>query len=166
MYLELGWRAGQAALDSGFTGGPDDTTGVGEDISGEYLIRVAGSNLLLHADGYGDKLVSTRYQDGDEFNEFELEQEADGAYRILSVGDGDYLSVAGDSGGDRLLSIRNQDDDAFSRFVIERDTGGFYRFRVQASNRYLNVQDGPGGDRLLSTRAPAGSSRFLLEPLL
>jgi hypothetical protein len=131
------------------------------NLSGTWRIKVAATGRHLHADGNGDKLISTRYQPDDNFTRLILSRQSDGTYRIRVMATG--RSLHSDGGGDRLLSTRYQPDDDFTHFRFERFGDGRYRIVVKATGRHLHV-DG-GGDRLVSTRYQPNDTytRFILE---
>jgi hypothetical protein len=138
-------------------------TFVGLTMAQTYQIQVKADGRYLHEDGYGDKLVSTRYQPNDDFTKFIFQRQYDGSYRIKVKASGRYLHD--DGGGDRLLSTRYQPFDDFAKFILDRQNDGSYLIRVKATGRYLH-EDGLG-DRLLSTRYQANDnySRFYLRPV-
>ncbi len=127
---------------------------------GPYRIKVKRTNKYLHEDGRGDKLVSTRAQDRDDYSLFLVEQENDGIYRIKVKGSGRYWHE--DGNGDKLVSTRYQSDDDFTRFYLELQADRSYRIRVKANNHYLHLTT---RDQLVSSRAPIYDdlSRFFFQ---
>ena len=132
--------------------------------AGVYQIVSQASGRHWHEDGGGDRLVSTRYQPGDDYTRFRLEPQAGGAYRIIVPVHGRHLYL--DHDGDALLSTREQPDDTSARFLFDAQPDGSWRIRVQATNHVLHVD--VAGDQLLSTRFQPddGTTRFelLLQP--
>ena len=117
---------------------------------GPYRIMVVANGRVVHADGGGDRLISTRYQVLDEYSSFYIATTGDGVSEIYVRATDRHWHV--DGNGDRLVSTRYQPHDAFTRFRIYKmsDRLGGYRIQVVATGRYLH-EDGLN-DRLLSTR--------------
>lgn len=97
----------------------DDTTRfvLTKQQDGTFTIKVKASGLLLHEDGGGDKLLSTRYQPDDVYTRFQFEQQPDQSYRIKVVGSKRYLRDKKDKDGG-TLGTTDETDDVFSRFVL------------------------------------------------
>ena len=131
------------------------------NFNGVYRIRIKANNTYLHADGFGDKLISTRAQETDDFTRFIFEREPDNSYTIRVKADNLFLHE--DGFGDKLISTRHQPNDDFTRFYIEAEPDGAVRIKVKANDRYWHL-DGMG-DKLLSTRAQETDdfTKFYLE---
>lgn len=126
-----------------------------DDLSqGIWQILVAATGRMLHVDGLGDRLVSTRYQPDDEYTEFRFVPQDDGSYRIRVMATGRFLHA--DGLGDQIISTRYQVFDDYTRFYVERVAADRYRIVIKATGRAWHV-DGTN-DQLLSTRYQPGDA--------
>ncbi|MEM9304576.1 MAG: hypothetical protein AAGE01_20865 [Pseudomonadota bacterium] len=156
-------RFGEAGVQSAFGTGFDATTanlGTFNDHvvvrirfeappapDGVYRLRTEASLSFWHEDGFGDRLVSTRFQTDDAFSRFVLEDRGDGLVGLISRGSGGRLRVDPD---DQLLSTREDIDDAFASFLLAPEGNQVYRIFNDGNGRFLH-EDG-GNDQFLSTR--------------
>lgn len=127
-------------------------TSIENGFEGEFRIRLASSNNFLHLDGLeaGDKLLSIRAQENDDFTRFIFERDSDDTYRIKVKATGKYLHEDGLEAGDKYLSARYEESDDFTRFYVELNADNTVRLKVKGSNRYWHVDS--DGDMLVSTR--------------
>ncbi|WNG24284.1 S1 family peptidase [Cystobacter fuscus] len=124
-----------------------------------YRIQVKADGRFLHEDGWGDKLISTRYQPNDDYTQFILEPNGEG-WRIKVKADGLYLHE--DGWGDKLISTRYQSNDDYTVFMFTPSGDGSWRISVKADGLFLH-EDG-WGDKLISTRYQSNDdyARFYL----
>lgn len=111
-------------------------------------IRCVANGRNLHLDGLGDRLLSTRSVENDNYTRFFVEPQRDGTIRLRSLATGRYLHVNGRY--DRLASTRWQPQDDFTKFIVCPQRDGSVRLKVLATKRYLHVNG--LGDNLVSTR--------------
>lgn len=140
---------------------PDGEASISTDYSGEYRIQLKANGTYLHEDGLGDKKLSVRSQETDDFTRFIFESQEDGSYRIKVKADNLYLHE--DGMADKLISTRAQETDDFTKFFVEKQRDGTVKIRVKATNRYWGVA--VSTDKLVSTRNQNDNefSRFNLE---
>jgi hypothetical protein len=130
--------------------GEIQTRGLGDNLAcGTYLIRSKADNAMLHLNGLGDRLVSTRWQPNDDYVRFILELQQDGSVRIKSKATGQYLYE--EVGGDRLVSTRQVvNNDPRTNVWLEPALNGSVRIKSAMTRQYWHYNG--LGDRLISSR--------------
>lgn len=128
--------------------GEIQTRGLGDGLScGTYQLRSKADNAMLHLNGLGDKLVSTRWQPNDDYVRFIVELQSDGSARIRSKATGQYVY---EEAGDKLVSTRQAINDPRVNVWLEPAVNGSVRIKSAATGRYWHYNG--LGDKLISTR--------------
>lgn len=128
--------------------GEIQTRGLGSGVAcGTYQIRSKADKAMLHLNGLGDRLVSTRWQPNDDYVRFILELQPDGSVRIKSKATGQYLY---EEAGDKLVSTRQPVNDPRANVWLEPAVNGSVRIKSATTGQYWHYNG--LGDRLISTR--------------
>lgn len=126
------------------------------DLTGAYKVRSALDGKAWHSDGFGDLLVSTRFQPDDDFVRFILDdRRPDGSYRIRVAADDRELGVLPDAG--QRLTSAFVEPEAARRFHFVPGRLGVFAIQVQETGRFLNY--GGMDDEFVDTAEQTGDDR-------
>jgi hypothetical protein len=114
---------------------------------GTYQLRSKADKAILHLNGLGDRLVSTRWQPNDDYVRFILELQRDGSVRIRSKATKQYLY---EDAKDKLVSTRQAVNDPRVNVFLEPALNGSVRIKSAVSGQYWHYNG--RGDKLISTR--------------
>lgn len=97
----------------------------------------ASSKFLQVGDEVIPGLLSTLFQDDDDFSRFIFEQQTDSSFRIKVKANDLYLQE--DVTGEHYLTTQSQEDNDNARFFLEIQSDGSYKIKVKENSMYYDM---------------------------